>query len=222
MALVVLYGARPDSGRVLITPMKLGVLADIHEDTRKLRRAISLLQEHGAETFVVLGDVFDMGPRLEETVRILQDIKAVGVWGNHDIGLCFDPSEGVCARYSTRVLEFMSALQPHLEIDGCLFTHIEPWLDPYEIEDLWGCHGAPDSPEKLARNFAASPHRVMFMGHLHRWLVGTPEGVLPWRGEQALRLDANQRYLVVVHAVWNGRCALFDTGSGELVPFGEA
>jgi predicted phosphodiesterase len=201
--------------------MKLGILADIHEHTRQLRQALAVLQQHGAERFVVLGDVFETGKRIEQTVRLLQEVGAVGVWGNHDVGLCFDPSEQVCRRYSAAVLAFMGSLQPHLEIDGCLFTHVEPWLDPHTVEDLWSFHGPPDSPEKLARSFAATRQRVLFIGHLHRWLLGTPDGLLPWRGDRPVCLDATQRHLVVVHAVWDGRFALFDTKTGELIPFGE-
>jgi hypothetical protein len=200
--------------------MKLGLLADIHEHTRHLQKAIALLQQQGAEQFVVLGDVFDTGKRIEQTVRLLQQVEAVGVWGNHDVGLCFDPSEAVCKRYPAAVLDFMGRLQPHLEIDGCLFTHIEPWLDPHLVEDLWDFHGPHDSPEKLARSFAAVPHRIVFIGHLHRWLLGTPGGLLPWRGESSVSLDRHNRYLVVVHAVWHGKCALFDTVTNDLVPFG--
>jgi hypothetical protein len=200
--------------------MRLGILADIHEQTRQLRSAIAVLQEHGADRFVVLGDVFEMGKRIEETVDLLRQVEAVGVWGNHDVGLCFDPDDRVCERYGAAVLGFMGGLQPRLEIDGCLFTHVEPWLDPHKIEDLWYLGGPPDSPEKLARSFAAVPHRVLFVGHLHRWLLGTPGGPLPWRGEGPVRLDIRTRYLVVVHAVWDGKCALFDTETNELVPFG--
>jgi len=200
--------------------MKLGLLADIHEQTKQLREAISVLQQHGAERFVVLGDVFETGKRIEKTVQLLQEVGAVGVWGNHDVGLCFDPSDKVCQRHSSTVLDFMGRLQPHLEIAGCLFTHVEPWLDPHKIEDLWYFDGPPDSPEKLARSFAAVPHRVMFIGHMHRWLLGTPGGVLPWRGEQQMCLDRANRYLVVVHAVWDGKCALYDSETGELTPFG--
>jgi predicted phosphodiesterase len=200
--------------------MRLGILSDIHEQTRRLRKALAVLQEHGADRFVVLGDVAESGRRIEKTVRLLQQVGAVGVWGNHDAGLCFDPGDEVCRRYSAAVLGFMGRLQPHLEIDGCLFTHAEPWLDPHRFEDLWHFHGPPDSPEKLARSFAAVPHRIIFTGHLHRWLLGSPDGLLPWRGENPVALDSRNRYLVVVHAVWNGRCALFDTETNELVPFG--
>jgi hypothetical protein len=200
--------------------MRLGILADIHEHTRQLRRAIAVLEKHGAERFVVLGDVVEMSERLEETVQLLQAVAAVGVWGNHDIGLCFDPDDKVCERYSAAVLGFMGSLQPRLEIGGCLFTHVEPWLDPHNVEDLWYFDGPPDSPEKLARSFAAVPHQFLFMGHLHRWLLGTPDGLLPWRGEEPVRLDGRTRHLVVVHAVWDGHCALFDTETGVVVPFG--
>jgi hypothetical protein len=98
--------------------MKLGLLADIHEHTRRLQKAIAVLQEHGAERFVVLGEVFDTGKRFERTVRLLEQVRAVGVWGNHGVGLCFDPGDSVCERYGVAVLGFMGGLQPHLEVDG--------------------------------------------------------------------------------------------------------
>ena len=90
--------------------MKLGLLADIHEHTKQLRKAIDVLRQHGADRFVVLGDVFEMGKRIEETVYLLQQFEAVGVWGNHDVGLCFDPGEEVCQRYSAAVLDFMGCV----------------------------------------------------------------------------------------------------------------
>ena len=202
--------------------MTLGLLADIHEQTEQLRKAIDVLQQQGVDRFVVLGDVFEMGKRVEETVHMLQDVEAVGVWGNHDFGLCFEPDETVRLRYSATVINFMGNLQPRVEIDGCLFTHVEPWLDPHKVEDLWYFDGPPESLEKLAKSFTAVPNRVMFTGHMHRWLLGTPGGVLPWRGDRKLCLDCPTRYLVVLHAVCDGRCALFDTETGNLIPFGEA
>jgi Calcineurin-like phosphoesterase superfamily domain len=201
--------------------MKLGLLADIHEHTEQLQRAIALLQQHGAERFVVLGDVFEMGKQIEETVRLLQQVEAVGVWGNHDFGLCFNPVETVRHRFSTAVLDFMGTLRPRLEVEGCLFTHVEPWLDPHNVLDLWYFDGPPNTPEKLARSFAAFPHPIMFIGHMHRWLLGTPGGLLPWRGDRPMCLDSTNRYLVVIHAVCDGKCALFNTKTGDLVPLGE-
>jgi len=49
---------------------------------------------------------------------------------------------------------------------------------------------------------------------------GSPDGLLPWRGENPVGLDRQNRYLVVVHAVWDpydapAGVAGVDTGSGD-------
>jgi predicted phosphodiesterase len=199
--------------------MRIGILADIHEYVDELRRALVALKEHGAERFVVLGDVCGMDTHLEETVTILDEAGAIGVWGNHDFGLCRDnPTDEDRLRYSDRLLHFMGRLQPRLELEGCLFTHVEPWLDPEKIEDLWYFDGPPETPEQVARIFAAVSNRVMFVGHYHRWLLVTPEGLQPWEGEGPILLRAEERYLVAIHAVCAGKCAVFDTRTSELVP----
>jgi predicted phosphodiesterase len=202
--------------------MRIGILADIHEDLTNLRWALAALADGGADRLVVLGDVCGMDTGLDETVGLLADAGAVGVWGNHDFGLCVGnakPEDQL--RYAGRTLDFMAGLRPRLEVEGCLFTHVEPWLDPEKIEDLWYFDGPPETTGQAARSFAAVPNRVMFVGHYHRWLLVTPEGPLPWAGDRPVSLDPDggRRYLVAVHAVCAGRCALFDTGTNELVPF---
>lgn len=198
--------------------MRLALLADIHENLENLRHAVDASRRLGAEAFIVLGDVYETGRRIDETVAVLRAVGAVGVWGNHDAGLCFDVAEKTRQRYTPAVLGFMGGLRPRAEIDGCLFTHVEPWLDPNKVEDLWYCDGPPDTAEKLGRSFAAVSNRVMFTGRFHRWLVGSPPGVLSWNGERPVVLDPAARHLVVIHAVADGHCAVFDTATGELTP----
>ena len=139
--------------------MRIGILADIHESLTNLRWAIDVLHEQGADRLVVLGDVFELGHRLKETVDLLADAGAIGVWGNHDFGLCRDNARPEDReRYGERVLAFMGSLQPRMEVDGCLFAHVEPWLDPEKIEDLWYFEGLPETTERVARSFAAVPN----------------------------------------------------------------
>jgi predicted phosphodiesterase len=200
--------------------MKLGLLADIHEDVDRLRLAVDCLGALGAKRFVMLGDVFDRGDRakLDAVMRLLDEIGAVGVWGNHDYGLCVDPDEHLRRTFSARTLASFGRLRAKLEIDGCLFTHIEPRLDPSQLEDLWCCEAHPDTPERVAPSFAAVPHRLMFMGHNHRWIIARPGEVFPWRGDGPFAFDPAKRYLIVVHAVCDGWCALFDPAASLLIP----
>ncbi len=200
--------------------MRLGILADIHEQTGQLRAALEVLRRHRADRFLTLGDVFENGRRIEETVRLLRDVGAIGVWGNHDLGLCHEPTPAVRVRYAGPVLEYMQTLRPRLELDACLFSHGLPCWDATDPA-VYYLGERPETPEGLAGTFGASSHPVSFVGHFHRWLAATPEGRLPWGGRSPLLLQPGRRYLVVVAAVADGRCALFDTATNELTPLGE-
>ena len=200
--------------------MRIGILADIHEHFEHLRWAISTLREHDADRLVFLGDLFETGHRLEEPVGLLVDSGTIGVWGNHDFGLCHGNARPEdYERYGRPVVDFMGTLKPRLEIEGCLFTHVEPWLDPANVEDLWYFEGAPETTEQLARIFTAVSNRVIFVGHYHRWLHATPVGIEPWSGDGPIILEPGARHFVVVNGVFQGKCAMFDTGTSVLTPF---
>lgn len=201
--------------------MKLGLITDIHEHVRNLRTALDCFEQERVDQVVVIGDLFQMGEEIEETCRLLTAAKAVGVWGNHDYGLCYEPTGETRCRYGQSVLAYMTSLQPRLQVEDCHFTHVEPWLNPAELADLWYFDGIPESAEALARIFAL-PHRVMFVGHFHRWLLATPQSVCEWWGEQPVRLVKSNRYFAVIGALCEGRFAIYDTDSCELVPFNVA
>jgi hypothetical protein len=197
--------------------MRLGILADIHEELPFLRWSLEFFPSLGVDRIIVLGDIHCLGKHLAETVALLAAANATGVWGNHDFGLCRDVPPRLRDRYAGPVLDYMGALQPRLEVADCLFSHVEPWLDPESVEDLWYFDGPPDTPEKATRSFAAVPHQHLFVGHYHRWLMATPSGMLAWQGEGPVVLSPG-RFLVAVGAVCAGQCAVFDTETRVLLP----
>lgn len=200
--------------------MKLGLITDIHEHVGHLRKAIDQFRRASVEQIVVIGDVFEMGVRIEETCRLLAEAKAIGVWGNHDFGFCVDLDDDIRAKYRPVVIDFMTSLRPRLDVGGCHFTHVEPWLNPEDVADLWYFEGPPDHHGKLERIFNAVPNRIMFAGHFHKWLLATPDGINEWNGDTPIRLD-HGRYFVVVGALCEGQFAIFDTDTSVLLPFSE-
>ena len=200
--------------------MKLGLLTDIHEHVEFLRLALARFERQRVDQIVVIGDIFETGARIEETCRLLADAGAIGVWGNHDFGLCSNPEAATWARYPRSILDFMTTLRPRQEIAGCYFTHVEPWLDPENVTDLWYFDGPPDDEQKLARIFQAVPNRHIFAGHFHQWLIATPERILGWLGYNPIVLDPG-RFFVVVGALCLGRSATFDAETCELVPYND-
>jgi predicted phosphodiesterase len=199
--------------------MRLGLIADIHEAVEPLLEAIEWFRSAGVDEIIHLGDVCRMHERLDETISILHKERIPGVWGNHDYGLCQAVSDEVRKRFSATILEYMGGMAPALVRDDCRFTHVEPWLDANDLAQLWYFEGLPDSPEKLARCFDAVPQRVLFSGHVHTWFLGDADGPIDWHGESPIRLAPPRRYVVTLHALVEGHCAIFDTSTGDLVPY---
>ena len=162
--------------------MKLGIVSDIHEAVELLETALSRFESLGVDRVVILGDVFETGPRVDETVALLKKARAVGVFGNHDYGLSVCPREDDCGRFSPESIAFMMTLEPRMEIDGCLFAHREPWLDGSDLCDIWHVDEDPLTPELIVRSFDSTPHSVIFAGHFHQWMVMTRQGRVEWDG----------------------------------------
>ena len=200
--------------------MKLGLITDIHEHVEHLRTALKTFTDHQVDQIVMIGDVFEMGQRIQETCRLLADARVVGVWGNHDYGLCFEPDDDTRAKYGEVTMSYMTSLRPRLVVEDCHFSHVEPWLNPEEIAELWYFDGPPDEHGKLTRIFEAVPNRLMFAGHYHKWLLVRPDGIRDWDGESHVILN-DGRYFIVIGALCEGRFAILDTETAELTPFNE-
>jgi hypothetical protein len=117
-------------------------------------------------------------------------------------------------RFSTSCMEFMTSLKPILEFEDCLVTHVEPYHDPFDIFELWSF----ESEEEVGRSFEELPHRLMFHGHHHKWTARTPAGKINWSGSSTLTLNPDERFLIQVAAVCDGRCAILDTSAHVFHP----
>lgn len=200
--------------------MKLGLITDIHEQNELLNSALDRFKQERVDQIVVIGDLLLLGEQIEETCRLLSESGVIGVWGNHDYGLCVEPDERVTKSVPASALDYMSSLRPSLNIEDCYFAHVEPWLDPNEITDLWYFEGPPDEQHKLDRIFNSMSNRLMFAGHYHKWLLATQDGICQWDGHYPICLIDN-RFFIVIGALCEGRYAVFDTETSLLTPYNE-
>jgi Calcineurin-like phosphoesterase superfamily domain len=198
--------------------VRIGILSDIHEAVELLEVAIGRLSSERVDRFVVLGDVFETGPRIDETVRLLESVRAVGVYGNHDFGLCLDRSQYVLDRFSRSTLAYMGTLLPRMELDGCFFAHREPWLDCSDLTQIWHVDEDPLPAEAIKKSFDAVPNRLILIGHFHRWQAFIRQGRLPWEGPGPLVVPRHSPTLVVVAAVCDGHAAILETRTRVLTP----
>lgn len=197
--------------------MKLGLISDIHENVPALAAALRECRRSHVDQVVVLGDLFEHGHQIEETCRLLAEASAVGVWGNHDFPFCLERDSSSADRYSAIVSDFFAMLKPKLEIAGCHFSHCEPWQDATTLEGLWYFEGTPDEHGNLDRIFNAVPHRLIFFGHFHQWLLLHPHGVDSWNGQRPVKLSEG-RCATVVAPLCEGHFAILDTDRWLLTP----
>lgn len=197
--------------------MRIGILSDVHEANNRLRAAIRGLRALGVDRFVFLGDAIETGERIEETWELLRETGAHGVWGNHELGLCLDPSRRLREKYAA-VLEDFANLQPLLVIDDVRFSHNSPWEDATDPVGF-AIGDDPCDPEVFAARIGDFPERLFFVGHRHRWrAVAEGADLSTWRGRGPLDLSATGRTLVNVHAVANGWCGLLDAEANVFEP----
>jgi len=103
---------------------------------------------------------------------------------------------------------------------------VEPWLNPYKLEDLWRDPYQFTIEEHVKRSFLGRPERVLFYGHIHCWRIATPAGIVSWEGDH-IYLHRPERYLVTVaqlsngisSAIHRGHFALYDTEAQRLMRF---
>jgi predicted phosphodiesterase len=201
--------------------MRIGIVTDIHDQVELLARALAELRAEVVDAIVTLGDntdLFGKWKAAKEVADLLRGAGAVGVWGNHDFGLCRNVTEETRFRFLSKTCEYFASFQPRLELGGCHFSHIEPFLDPELAGDLWTFEGRPEDGDRAARSFAAVPHRAAFLGHFHRWLALTEAGCVEWDGTAPLHFEPHSRYLVIVAPLFRGEFAVIDTDRWVLTP----
>ena len=197
--------------------MRIGILADIHGHLENLRSALASLQLADVDTTVVLGDLIETRAHAAETVALLKARNAVGVWGNHELGLCIDPPSAIRTAYTEPVVEYFGTLAARFELGDVMFSHTLPSQDATDPAAYYlGPH--PHEGGALDECFARFPHRIMFVGHFHRWFAATRNATISWDGSEPIEFELSQRYLVVVHAVMNGWFAIFDDSTDVLTP----
>jgi predicted phosphodiesterase len=203
--------------------MRIGLVTDIHNDAALLSRALAALEARGIDLLVTLGDTCDVflpDDGIVEVVAMLQQRRAVGVWGNHDFVLCRVVDDHYRVRYAgTPILDFMAGMLPALVVGDCHFSHLEPTGDPHDASHLWSMKVEPfDLMELAAPSFAAVDQRYLFIGHYHRWWAATRDGTLDWAGDRPLEFGLDQQYFVGVGPLLGGWCGWLDTDAGVLLP----
>lgn len=104
-----------------------------------------------------------------------------------------------------------------MEWGDLILSHVYPFLDASDVMSYY-TGMQPEDQQTLEECFSRVAHRVMMVGHFHRWLAATPAGPIDWDTDLPFELNVGQRYFFVIHAVTDGRAAVYDNELNVLTP----
>ena len=211
--------------------MVYAVFSDVHANASALRAVLADARRQGAERFVCLGDVVGYGPEPVESVRLLREIPASVIAGNHDdavsgrggaddfVGLAADAVHRHRAALPEGDIKWLSTLPYTCTVGSAMAAHGDLRYPAkfYYIEDIMDA----------AENFAATEAQLVFVGHTHvpqMFLTGS-SGRIYKIAPQDFALESGKRYIVNVGSVGypretNGECyssyVIYDSTNGTV------
>lgn len=193
---------------------RIGIIADSHGSVTALETAIGTLADHRIDHLIHLGDFCDSVncDALPDVFSLLEQHRVQVVKGNNDYQvekmLTNGYFEDMFDRH--RWLKFLQTTPiMHIKGDVC-FAHSLPFDTVrafYEPVDT-------GTTERAAEVFKHSGYHALFCGHSHqpvffRQQSGTvSRETLPVN--DAVQMEAQQRYIFIVGAADNGECGIFD------------
>ena len=216
----------------------IGLIADSHGNLEATAEAIRLLRSRGAEVIVHLGDFLDSvrRSRAAAMIGLLRENAVQTVKGNNDflVERLFADERRRPDPADEGAVSFLQSVPITRSFSGLLFAHSLPFDSVrsfYEPIDT-------GNTERAARLFAETEFQLLFCGHSHlpvlfrkrgsrvtreevpagaRLTLHPPQEMRLLSGEEppeGERRPDRERFIIVVGAVDDGECALYDRGAG--------
>jgi putative phosphoesterase len=163
-----------ESGFIVQSSVRIGLIADLHNDLAGLRRALELFELEDVSYIICAGDIADRGPEGDTILAELRARDALCVAGNLDTGAAQgiekDRAESKTDRLrlpgpllSEDSRAYLRSLQGTATLEAAgrcvMVAHGTPWSDVMSV--------FPDSRQAVLDRIAAVPADVVVLGHTH-------------------------------------------------------
>ncbi len=193
--------------------MRYGLISDVHGNLAALEVAVDVLAREGVTDLLCAGDIVGYGPQPNECIRLLVELRATCVAGNHDLlalERIDDRRSGMLAKTTQAwTRDQLGSAERDYLASLPLVAH---------RADLVMTHGSIDNPEKYVWPGASAlaelrvagrrwpSSRFLVLGHTHRQaVIGQSSGTHRLRGETTIRLPPAGRTLINPGSVGQSR-----------------
>lgn len=191
-------------------------MADSHGDLTAIREAIRILEDRDAEMLIHLGDIGDSihYQNLQEILDLLAAHHVLSVKGNNDYLIALALADHTGHHQPGCPGIFLKQLPMKRVIGDLCFAHSHP----YDYHQAFYDPVNDGTTKKAEMLFRTMPQRILFCGHSHspvlfRMMDDQVVKESPKTGKK-IHLDMQERYIMVIGALENGECALYDRSAG--------
>jgi putative phosphoesterase len=164
--------------------MRYGVFADVHSNLPALQAVLAALERERVDAYLCAGDLVGYGAFPNECVRLVRDLGAATVAGNHDLIAVGALSDARCIPIARRTLAWTRDV---LAADARAYLEALPLRA--RAGDTVIAHGSLDDPEAYVTRPRAATQleqlareqpdaRTLVLGHTHRPLEVRGERLL--------------------------------------------
>jgi len=194
--------------------VRYGVISDIHGNLEALEAAIAVLAEQGVDEYLCPGDLVGYGPRPNECVTRLAELRARCVAGNHDLMALGALSDRSCSELARETLrwtrrELTADSRDYLERLPSVLT-VEPGVvirhgSLENLTEYVRTEGQRAAQLRLLKEEFPDA-RVLILGHTHeRSAHGDRQGPIRTRLRRSLALADGERYVLNPGSVGQSR-----------------
>ena len=205
--------------------MRYAIFSDVHSNLEAFQAVRLAYQNENIDHYLCLGDIVGYGTDYSQCIRLIKELKAVTVAGNHEWGVCGKlPLESFTPLAKEAVAWTAKRLNPEeLSFLGSLpLTH--------SLEDFVLAHSSLETPEEFYylnnydqayNTFNLLRKTACFIGHTHKPGIFVQENaLLSFCKAGTLRLEENKRYIINAGSVgqsrdgdWRASFAVYDSSS---------
>ena len=190
--------------------MRYGIFSDIHGNLEAFEAVIEAFKSEHIDQYLCVGDVIGYGANPSECIRLVNDLKAIWIAGNHDWG-CVGKVD--LAYFNPVAKEAILWTQDKLSLDQKeMIRHLNL---VFANDDLTMVHGTLQKaqeflyltkPSLALEMFPLMERQICFIGHTHvpQIIVQEARGI-EIRLEKQIKLDPYKKYIVNTGSVGQPR-----------------
>ena len=190
--------------------MRYGIFSDVHGNFPALQAVVKALAKESIDEYYCVGDVVGYGADPDECIRLIKELPAVCVAGNHDWAVVGRVDVEYFNSWAKSAVVWT---REHLSREGFDFLNQLDMI--YENNTIALVHATLPHPEefdylsdinKVTAMFPLIPKNICFIGHTHvpEIFIQQP-GRSVWCDTMSVQVDQAKKYIVNVGSVGQPR-----------------